>query len=78
MSKEVKKSKKKNNRKLTVLLGLALLLVGLSVLILTYWPVIKAYYNQRVFPTPSTNNVSLASKEEDVTKEVKKIPKRYL
>lgn len=72
MSKEVKKSKKKNNRKLTVLLGLALLLVGLSVLILTYWPVIKAYYNQKTFPTPSTTNVSLADNDEDITKEVKK------
>lgn len=65
-------SEKKKSINKKVLVGVALLLLGLTVLLLTYWPVIKAYYSQKSFPTPSTSNVSLAIKEEDITKEVKK------
>lgn len=54
------------------LLGAALLLAGLTVLLLTYWPVISAYIHQYSSPQPSTSNVVIAKEKEDITKKVTK------
>lgn len=53
-----------------VLVGVILLLLGLTALLLTYWPVIKAKISQYRFSEPSTSNVVI-SKDGDITKEIK-------
>lgn len=62
------KEKGKINKK--ILLGVLLLLVGLSVLVATYYPVIKAYISQYRSPAPSTTNVTIAKNDSEVTKNV--------
>ncbi len=61
-------NKRKLNKK--ILLGVLLLLVGLSVLIATYYPVILAYISHYRSPAPSTTNIDIAVDEETVTKKV--------
>lgn len=68
MSKEIKK----NRKNLKILLGLIPFLVGFSILLLTYWPLLKAYYSHRVSPTTSNINISLAGKEEEITRDFKR------
>ena len=53
-----------------VLVGVILLLLGLTALLLTYWPVIKAKISQYRFSEPSTTNVVI-SENQDITKEIK-------
>jgi LPXTG-site transpeptidase (sortase) family protein len=60
-------NKERINKK--VLVGVVLLLLGLTALVLTYWPVIKAKVFQYKFPEPSTNNVVL-SEDGNITKEI--------
>jgi len=54
-----------------VLVGVILLLLGLTALLLTYWPVIRAKISQYRFSEPSTTNVVLAEKDGEITKEIK-------
>jgi len=53
-----------------VLVGVILLLLGLTALLLTYWPVIRAKISQYRFSEPSTTNVVI-SENQDITKEIK-------
>ena len=62
------KNKRETNKK--VLVGVVLLLLGLTALLLTYWPVIKAKISQYRFSGPSTSNVVI-SENGDITKEIK-------
>ena len=64
------KTEKRINKK--VLLGVTLLLVGLTVLLLTLAPVINAYVKQKISSQPSTTNVVIAKSEDEITTEVKK------
>ena len=52
-----------------VLVGVILLLLGLTALLLTYWPVIRAKISQCRFSEPSTTNVVI-SENQDITKEI--------
>lgn len=61
------KNKRVINKK--VLVGVILLLLGLTALLLTYWPVIKAKISQYRFSAPSTTNVVI-SENQDITKEI--------
>ena len=61
------KNKRVINKK--VLVGVILLLLGLTALLLTYWPVIKAKISQYRFSEPSTTNVVI-SENQDITKEI--------
>jgi LPXTG-site transpeptidase (sortase) family protein len=62
------RNKRETNKK--VLVGVVLLLLGLTALLLTYWPVIKAKISQYRFSGPSTSNVVI-SENGDITKEIK-------
>ena len=61
------KNKRVINKK--VLVGVILLLLGLTALLLTYWPVIRAKISQYRFSEPSTTNVVI-SENQDITKEI--------
>ena len=61
------KNKRVINKK--VLVGVILLLLGLTALLLTYWPVIRAKISQCRFSEPSTTNVVI-SENQDITKEI--------
>ncbi|HOR06298.1 MAG TPA: hypothetical protein PLR67_02915, partial [Candidatus Dojkabacteria bacterium] len=63
-------SKNKKNINKKALVGVLLLLLGLTALFLTFWPVIKAKYNQYTFSEPSTSNVVI-SEDKPITKEIK-------
>ncbi len=52
-----------------VLVGVILLLLGLTALLLIYWPVIRAKISQYRFSEPSTTNVVI-SENQDITKEI--------
>ena len=62
------KEKIKINKR--VIAGVLLLLLGLSALLLTYWPLIQAKISQSRFTGPATNNVVI-SEEEEITREIK-------
>lgn len=62
------KNKRGINKK--VLVGVILLLLGLTVLLLTYWPLIQAKISQYRYKSPSTENVVL-SQNNEITKEIK-------
>lgn len=70
----------KNRReyKKIALLGVVLLLAGLTVLILTYWPIISAYSRQYLFPTPVVNDVIIANSDQEITKEITKDTKEVI
>ncbi|HOV34726.1 MAG TPA: sortase [Candidatus Dojkabacteria bacterium] len=64
----MQRSINKYNRK--TLLGVLLLLAGLLVLVLTYYPVISAYISQYRSPTPSTSNVVLSTNDDNITEKI--------
>lgn len=63
-------SENKRNINKKVLVGVALLLLGLTALLLTYWPVIQAKIAQYRFSEPATSTVVIAQ-DREITKEVK-------
>lgn len=67
-------SKEKNNSKRGYLkyLGILLLLLGLSILILTYYPAIKAYIDYKLSPPPKKTTVEIVKKNEQITKNINK------
>ena len=72
----LKKLIKRVNKKL--LLGVSLLLAGVVILLLTYWPILSAYISFYSSPEPSTTNIEIAKDEEEVTKKITKTTEKVV
>jgi len=53
-------------------IGILLLLLGLSILIFTYYPAIRAYIDYKLLPPPKETAVQIVNEGEQITKEINK------
>lgn len=60
------------------MLGVLLLLAGVTVLLLTYWPILSAYISFYSSPEPSTTNIEIAKDDEEVTKKITKTTEKVV
>lgn len=66
------KEKNRSKRGYLKYIGILLLLLGLSILIFTYYPAIRAYIDYKLSPPPKEATVQIVNEGEQITKEINK------
>lgn len=66
------KEKSRSKRGYLKYIGILLLLLGLSILVFTYYPAIKAYIDYKLSPPPKKIAIQIGNDGEEITKDINK------